>query len=80
MTIFRSNPSDNVLKEPKQSHCFETEKHRGLTVPEQELFLDFLRNNETYTHWYPLFAVMIGTGLRVGEATGLRQCDIDFTD
>lgn len=27
---------------------------------------------------YPVFAVMIGTGLRVGEVTGLRWCDIDM--
>lgn len=76
----RSNPSDNVLKELKQSHCFQTEKRRGLTVPEQELFLGFLKNSPTYSHWYPLFAVMIGTGLRVGEVTGLRWCDIDVEE
>ena len=28
----RSNPSDNVLKELKQSHCFETEKRRQASV------------------------------------------------
>ena len=76
----RSNPSDNVLKELKQSHCFQTEKRRGLTVPEQDLFLEFLQNSETYSHWYPLFAVMVGTGLRVGEVTGLRWCDIDLEE
>ena len=76
----RSNPSDNVLRELKQSHCFETERRRGLTVPEQELFLEFLQNSFTYSHWYPLFAVMIGTGLRVGEVTGLRWCDIDLDE
>ena len=31
-------------------------------------------------HWYPIFAVMLGTGLRVGEATGLRWCDVDFEE
>ncbi len=76
----RSNPSSNVLKELKQSHCFKTEKRRGLTVPEQELFLDFLKRNQTYSHWYPVFAVMIGSGLRVGEVTGLRWCDVDFDE
>ncbi len=76
----RSNPSDNVLKELKQSHCFLTEKRRGLTVPEQELFLDFLQHSVTYHHWYPLFAVMVGTGLRIGEVTGLRWCDIDLEE
>ena len=29
---------------------------------------------------YPVFAVMIGTGLRVGEVTGLRWCDIDLEE
>lgn len=76
----RSNPTNNVLRELKQSRCFETEKRRGLTMPEQELFLNFLQESRTYSHWYPLFAVMIGTGLRVGELTGLRWCDIDLEE
>lgn len=74
----RNNPSDNVLKELKQSHAFKTEKRHALTKPQQDLLLDFLRWTPTYSHWYPIFAVMIGTGLRVGEVTGLRWCDIDL--
>ncbi|MCH5296722.1 MAG: site-specific integrase [Ruminococcus sp.] len=74
----RNNPSNNVLKELKQSHIFKTEKKRALTMPEQELLLNFLRNNHTYFHWYPIFAVMVGTGMRVGEVTGLRWCDVDL--
>ena len=74
----RNNPSNNVLKELKQSHCFQTEKRRALTRPEQELFLDFLRKRPVYEHWYPIFAVMTGTGMRVGEITGLRWNDIDL--
>ena len=76
----RNNPSDNVLKELKQAHKFDTEKRKALTVAEQELFLDFLRRNHQYNHWYPIFAVMVGTGLRVGEVTGLRWCDIDLRE
>jgi integrase len=76
----RVNPSDNVLKELKQSHIFKTEKRRGLTKPEQELLMDFLQRNRTYNHWYPIIAVMVGTGLRVGEVTGLRWCDIDLAE
>ena len=76
----RSNPSERVLKELKQAHCFQTEKRKALTVTEQELFLDYLRNTPRYRHWYPIFAVMLGTGLRVGEATGLRWCDIDLDE
>lgn len=76
----RNNPSDNVLKELKQSHIFKTEKRRGLTRPEQELLLSYLRDTPKYQNWYPIFAVMIGTGLRVGELTGLRWCDIDLEE
>ena len=76
----RSNPSERVLKELKQAHCFQTEKRKALTVEEQELLLDYLKNTPRYRHWYPIFAVMLGTGLRVGEATGLRWCDIDLDE
>lgn len=76
----RNNPSDNVLRELKQSHVFKTEKRRGLTRPEQDLFLDYLKNTLKAQNWYPIFAVMLGTGLRVGEVTGLRWCDIDLDE
>ena len=74
----RNNPSNNVLKELKKSHVFQTEKRRGLTEPEQELFLSYLRDTSNVQNWYSVFAVLLGTGLRVGEATGLRWCDIDL--
>lgn len=77
----RNNVSDNVLKELKQAHNIDTEKRKALTVPEQELFLKYLRSEKTkYHHWYPIFAVMAGTGMRVGEITGLRWCDVDFEE
>jgi len=74
----RNNPSDDVLKELKKSHVFKTEKRKALTKAQQDLLLNFLKRNNTYNHWYPIFAVMIGTGLRVGEVTGLRWCDVDL--
>ncbi|MBP3645152.1 MAG: site-specific integrase [Clostridia bacterium] len=74
----RRNPSDNVMKELKQSFASRNEKRRALTKQEQDLFLHYLRRSEKYQHWYPVFAIMIGTGLRVGEAVGLRWCDIDL--
>lgn len=74
----RNNPSDRVLKELKQSYFAKSEKRMALTRAEQDLFLDFLKNSRIYSHWYSVFAVMLGTGLRVGEVTGLRWCDIDL--
>ena len=78
--FIRNNPSDGVLKELKQSRTFNNEKRRALTQPEQNLLLDYLKKHRTYNHWYPIFAVMIGTGLRIGEVAGLRWCDIDLEE
>ena len=69
----RRNPADNVLKELKQVLSLKTEKRRALTKQEQDLFLNFLKHSSQYQHWYPVFAVMIGTGMHVGEAVGLRN-------
>lgn len=76
----RYNPSDNALKELKKAWNFEVEKRRALTVPEQELFEKFLSKQGQYHRWYPIFTIMLWTGMRVGEITGLRWCDIDLEE
>ena len=76
----RYNPSDNALKELKKVRNFEVEKRRALTVPEQELFEKFLSKHGQYHRWYPIFTIRLWTGMRVGEITGLRWCDIDLEE
>ena len=76
----RYNPSDNALKELKKARNFESTKRRALTVPEQELFEAYLSKQGQYHRWYPIFIIMLWTGMRVGEVTGLRWCDIDLED
>lgn len=77
----RTNLSDNLLKELRQSRNIGQEHRKALTVPEQELFLNYLRRENTpYHHWYPVFSVMTNTGLRVGKVTGLRWEDVDFEE
>ena len=76
----RNNISDNALKELKQAENLYTEKRRALTIQEQNLFINFLKNSNMYHRWYPIFCVMLGTGLRIGEVTGLRLEDIDFKE
>lgn len=74
----RSNPSDRMLKELKQSHNYDGEKKKALTIEQQKLFLHFLEKSEQYRHWYPIFYIMLNTGMRVGEITRLRWCDVDL--
>ena len=76
----RYNPSDNALKELKKARNFEVTKRRALTVSEQELFEAYLSKQGQYHRWYPIFIIMLWTGMRVGEITGLRWSDIDLED
>lgn len=76
--LIRNNPSNNVLKELKQARDRTSDKRRALTMQQQGDFLSYIKGSEKYLHWYPIFAVMLGTGMRVGEAIGLRWCDVDL--
>ena len=74
----RYNPSDNALKELRKAHNNDSSKRRALTISEQNLLEDFLSKQGPYHRWYPIFVVLLWTGMRVGEITGLRWCDIDL--
>lgn len=74
----RYNPSDNALKELRKAFNFDVKKRKALTLKEQDLFERFLQSSSKYNRWYPIFITMLWTGMRVGEITGLRWCDIDF--
>lgn len=76
----RYNPSDNALKELKRAHNSDSERKKALTIPESNLFETFLARNGQYSRWQPIFTVMLWTGMRVGEITGLRWCDIDLEE
>lgn len=68
------------MKELKQVRNSDADKRKALTIDEQKIFMDFLSKNKRYEHWKPIFEVMLGTGLRVGEVTGLRWEDIDLEE
>ena len=74
----RINPSDNALKELKQTHNLDSERRKALTAGQQKLLMNFLKNSEKYNHWLPIITVMVECGLRAGEATGLRWEDINL--
>ena len=74
------NPCDNVLKELKKLLDQRQEKRMALTLEEQKIFLDYVKDHPTYGHWYPLFFILVNTGMRIGEATGLRWEDIDLDE
>ena len=77
--LLRKNPCDRVLKEIKLACSnLKSEKKKALSMRQQINFLRFIYEDERYHHWYPTFFIMVNTGLRVGELTGLRWQDIDL--
>lgn len=74
----RQNPTDRMLKELKIAHGHEVEKRKALSLAQQDLFLDYIKEKPQYRHWYPIFFIMLNTGMRVGEITGLRWRDVDM--
>ena len=76
--LIRVNPSDGALKELKRTHKEEPVEVRSLTFKEQAVFENILATNPKFKRWHPLYTTMLLTGMRVGEISGLRWCDIDF--
>ena len=67
-----------MLTEIKKSSEQTTGVRHALTIPQQRAFMEHIANHPVYFHWWPLFAVLMGTGCRIGEALGLRWDDLDF--
>ena len=76
--LIRKNPSDNLMREIKQSHDWSKPKRKALTTEQQRAFIDYTKNSPIYGHWLPLFTTFLGTGCRVGEVIGLTWNDVDF--
>ncbi|MFL1998543.1 tyrosine-type recombinase/integrase [Lysinibacillus irui] len=63
-----------IPKKPKKSFE-ESEKH--LNLEEIESLIDYVKKNEGLTH-FVLILMLVSTGVRKGEAIGLKWGDIDF--
>ncbi len=74
----RINPATGAMAEIKKSHNWEKPKRHALTIQEQEAFINYMAKHKVYNHWLSLFTVLLGTGGRIGEITGLRWEDCDF--
>lgn len=72
--VISKNPADGVktLKEP-QTKAVET-YHRALTESEQVLFMQEIKED----YYYEFVALLLCTGMRIGEASALTWSDIDY--
>ncbi len=76
--IIRKNPTNGVKGEIAKKSGKNRGVRHALKVEEQAAFMDFIANSPVYCKWWSLFAVLLGTGCRIGECLGLRWEDIDY--
>lgn len=70
-----NNPCTGALEGVEKT---KKKERRVLTKEEQEIFFDYISTNGYWIPYKPLFTVMFGTGMRIGEITGLIWDDVDF--
>lgn len=68
--IIKANPCRGV----KIRCSNEVKERRVLTQREQEIFLDEVKND----YYYEAYKILLLTGMRIGEFSGLQWGDIDF--
>ena len=85
--MIRINPTANAMKNLRKALAMnsllkqlESGKRAALTLEEQQYLIDYIYGSNIYVKWGPLFTVLLGTGMRIGEALGLRWSDVDFEE
>lgn len=79
--VLRANPAEGVVQELSKKYGWQEKKRHALTPEQQTAFLKYAMSKPEFEHIVPLLTVLLGTGLRIGEALGLRwNEDIKFSD
>ena len=81
---FQMACNEDIL--PKNPFLFNTtdvvinnsRRRDAMTRKEQDIWMTFIRNDQTYRKYYDEFMVLLGTGMRVSEFCGLTLGDLDF--
>ena len=72
--VILKNPADGCTKD----YSTELEKKYALTFDEEKEFLERIQNRPRMKRYYPMYAIMLKTGLRISEAIGLTWNDINM--
>lgn len=78
--VIRVNPSSHAFQDFRKTAELIPPQREPLTEEQQSRFVDYIYSSKQYSRMANLFTVLLGTGMRIGEALGLRWCDCDFED
>lgn len=73
--LIRKNPANNCIKDYMRS-----ESKEAMTKEQTLKFLDYAENYKFGKNYLLAVKIMLGTGLRVGEVTGITWDDLDFKE
>lgn len=75
--VLRKNPAKNTLS----GDYGEAPKEKSaLNLNQQEKLCSFIRRSNVYNMYAPMYAILLGTGLRCGELIGLTWNDVNMQD
>lgn len=72
--VILKNPAEGCTKD----YSTELEKKYALTFYEEKEFLERIQSRPRMKRYYPMYAIMLKTGLRISEAIGLTWDDVDM--
>lgn len=78
--IIEENPCAGAMVAASQRPGRNHGVRHALTLEQQRSFMNFVENTPKFRHWLPLFTVLLGTGMRIGEVVGLRWEDINLDE
>ena len=79
--IIRTNPCPRAMKKIREGGNWGRKRvstKDALTAEQQKAFIDFMKSHEEYARWVNVITVLLGTGLRIGECTGLTWKNCNF--
>lgn len=77
--ILRTNPAEGIIQDLSRKYGWQEKKRHALTPEQQTIFINHAMNEPEFKTLAPLLIVLLGTGLRIGEALGLCwEQDVDF--
>jgi integrase len=75
--IIYKNPFDFKLSDVVVNNM---QKRQALTTEDKNVYLKYIRNDEHYKRYYPIFHILFNTGIRVSELCALTIGDVNFED
>jgi len=73
--VLRRNPFDFKLTDVVPN---DSKRRVAMTPEQQDIWMNFIRTDKTYSKYYDEFVILLETGLRVSEFCGLTKSDLDF--